>query len=122
MIRGGLFRDLRLNFIWSNIWFFFQRLTGLALVAYLFMHLWTLGAVLKGEQGFNASVGAYDTPIGHFIEWSLLICVAFHMFNGLRLIVVDWFSLTRRQLALIGWTTAIVIVVAVVSIPTFFMQ
>lgn len=122
MIKGGFIRDLKLNLLFGNIAFILQRITGLALVAYLFMHIWTLSAVRSSPRAFSESMSAFDSTFGHFIEWMLLLCVAVHMFNGIRVCAVDFCGATRRQRFLLFLAAFALVVTAVVAVPVFFPE
>ena len=113
-------KEFGLNFNLGMLSFLFQRLTGVLLTVYLFAHLYTVGAAVKGEEAFNHSVGKYDNLFGHIIEYLLLLAVIAHMMNGLRLMTADFFSLTRQHGKLLWYVTVIGILMAVVSIVYFF--
>jgi len=63
----------------------------------------------------------YNSPLFHVLEWALLAAVVFHMFNGLRIVAVDWFGVTRYQRMLFWVAIAASAVVVLGSIPFFFM-
>jgi succinate dehydrogenase / fumarate reductase, cytochrome b subunit len=98
-----------------------QRITGLALVFYLIMHVISLSSILAGADQFKGMMESYNTPLFHVAEWLLLACVLFHMFNGLRVMFADWFGITRLQRGMF-WVVAIATAaVCLASIPFFFM-
>jgi succinate dehydrogenase / fumarate reductase cytochrome b subunit len=80
--------------------FFLRRLTGIALVLYLFAHLWVIGSALEGPQVFDARLASVQTPFFKVAEVALLAAVFYHAFDGLRLLLVNWFKVTdyRRSL------------------------
>lgn len=98
-----------------------QRVTGIALVLYLVLHLFSLHKVLVSGQEFRNMMAAYDTPLFHVAEWLLLVAVLFHMFNGLRIIVADWFGLTKLQRSMFWVAAAFTAAVSLGSIPYFFL-
>jgi len=102
--------------------FLIQRLTGVALVFYLFMHIWSIGHIRSGEKSFNDLMKAYNSPSGHVIEYLLLLCVLFHMVNGIRIVAVDFLSMTRSQKPIFWGSIAVMIVIAVFSIFFFFPE
>jgi succinate dehydrogenase / fumarate reductase cytochrome b subunit len=119
-------KDLALSFNPSMISFVAMRITGLALVAYLVLHIWSLSTVLGGRSSFDSMMSVYSKPVFALLEYLLLLCVCVHMFNGIRIIVVDWCNMTRRQERMIWYVLAAVILVAVLSvwffIPSEWMQ
>lgn len=123
---SGVWRDLALNFRPSMISFLLMRITGVALVVYLFLHIWTVGAVRRvaaGEtaaEAFDRSIAAWNTRFGHFIEFLLLACVLAHAANGLRLVLADWFHLTAAQRKMLWGAVVGVIVILAIAAPVFF--
>lgn len=67
-----------------------HRITGIALIGYLFMHVYSLSPLSKGEAAFNSAVEVYTTPFFMVLEWFLFAFVLFHALNGIRIVIVDW--------------------------------
>ena len=120
--RFATIKDLFLNFNPSMISFVLMRITGLALVFYLVLHIWSLSSVLQGRSSFDETMGMYNSPIFHLMEFLLLLCVCVHMFNGIRIIIVDWCNMTRRQERMIWYAMAAVIVVGLLGIWFFLPE
>lgn len=113
-------KDLFLNFNTGMISFMIQRITGIALAVFLVLHILTISAYRHGEKAFNESVGKFDNTFGHFIEYLLLLAVLSHLLNGIRITLVDFFSLSKFQEELFVWCTIIFAVIALFSIGVFF--
>jgi len=94
-------RDFWLNLNPGMVCFVAQRVTGLALLLYLFLHILTLSPARAGADAFNQSVAKFDNLKGHVLEYLLLLAVAAHLLNGLRVILVDLcgLSLAHKRLA-----------------------
>ena len=114
--------ELKLNFNWGMIAFVLHRITGIALTVYLFLHIYTLSAVQEGATAFNHSLDKWDNFVGHIFEYLLLLAVAFHLFNGLRVTFVDFLRFTRQQKRLLAWAIALTVVVAVISLTIFIPE
>ncbi|HMS66170.1 MAG TPA: succinate dehydrogenase, cytochrome b556 subunit [Ignavibacteria bacterium] len=67
-----------------------HRITGIALIAYLFLHVYSLSPLTQGEAAFNAKMQTYSSPFFMVIEWFLFAFVLFHALNGIRIVIVDW--------------------------------
>jgi succinate dehydrogenase / fumarate reductase, cytochrome b subunit len=80
--------------------FFLRRLTGVALVIYLFMHMWVIGSAISGPEVFNARLNVVQAPIFKLAEILLLAAVVYHAFDGLRLIIVHYFKVTEYRKSL----------------------
>jgi succinate dehydrogenase / fumarate reductase cytochrome b subunit len=80
--------------------FFLRRLTGLALVFYLFLHMWVIGSVNSGPEVFDARLAAVQTPFFKLLEIALLAAVVYHAFDGIRLLIVHYFDVTEYRKSL----------------------
>ena len=128
---GGLLGDFRLNFFPGHLSYYLMRVTGVALVVYVFLHIWSLHPIVKtartgnaqdGIEAWNLSVAAYDTTFGHVIEYLLLLAVAFHMFNGVRLVLIDWFELSKKANRMLYVTVLCMVAVCAIAAPVFFPE
>lgn len=96
-----------------------HRITGILLVVYLFAHILTLSAALRGAEAFNQTLRAFDNPVVRAFELGLVAIVVFHTLNGLRLIALDLFpSWSHEYLAFA--VLLISLGVIVISVPFFF--
>ncbi len=93
----GILEDVRHNVNVGTLAWIFHRLTGLALVLFLFVHLWALGAAIEGGVLFEAQMSVFESTFFLFLESLIVIFVAFHMFNGLRIIATEFLGLNRSQ-------------------------
>jgi len=112
--------EIKFNRSVNLISFLFMRLTGISLSIFLFLHIWTIGQVQKGNDSFNEAMNAYNNLAGWILEYLLLLAVLYHMFNGLRLIIADFCNLTERQKGLLWIVVVIVAIVASASLFVFF--
>jgi succinate dehydrogenase / fumarate reductase cytochrome b subunit len=94
--------------------FFLRRLTGVALVLYLFTHMWVIGSALGGPSTFDARLAMVQTPLFKVAEVALLAAVVYHAFDGLRLLLVNWFNITdyRKSLFYAAFGIAAILTVA----------
>jgi len=70
----------------SGLWAFMaHRLSGIALVAYLFLHLAVLSQLWGGPARWDAFVALARSPLLLALDVLLLATVLFHGLNGLRL-------------------------------------
>jgi len=80
--------------------FFLRRLTGVALVVYLFTHMWVIGSVNAGPGVFDTRLALVQSPFYKFAEIALLAAVVYHAFDGIRLLIVNWFDVTEYRKSL----------------------
>ena len=74
-----------------------HRITGVALAGYLLPHIVSINSSRAGREAFDETLGWYAGPLIAASELVLVLAVAFHMFNGIRIIVVDFFDLSHAQ-------------------------
>jgi succinate dehydrogenase / fumarate reductase, cytochrome b subunit len=102
---------------WHDIgtWaFILNRLSGIGLTVYLFLHLIVLGTLARGPQAYDSFVALAKSPV--FVLGELLVVVGglYHGLNGLR-VVLNSFGIGVAQqkwlfyavLALVGVAGAI---------------
>lgn len=87
--------------------FILNRITGLGLVAYLYLHLAVLSLLLRGPSAWDGFVRLAITPAFLGLDVLLLAGVLYHGLNGLRVALVGTGILTDRERAL-WWAGAIV--------------
>src|SRR5687768_14213623 len=68
--------------------FVIQRVTGLALLAYLFLHVLTINK-LRNSAEFDAAIAQFRSPLFKLAEVGLLGMVILHALNGVRLTLID---------------------------------
>ncbi|MFZ4590515.1 MAG: succinate dehydrogenase, cytochrome b556 subunit [Ignavibacteria bacterium] len=75
----------------SGSWaWIFHRVTGIALIGYLFLHIYSLSTLTSGRTAFETKMQAFLSPPLLALEWFLFIIVLFHSLNGVRIVLVDW--------------------------------
>jgi succinate dehydrogenase / fumarate reductase cytochrome b subunit len=83
----------------GNVAFWIQRLTGIALVGYLILHVHTIHE-LQNPETFGDALKTFSTPLFKLGEIALLATVILHALNGIRLTMVDLgVGLTRQRQA-----------------------
>lgn len=90
-----------------------HRLSGVALVAYLVVHVWGLRA-LTDRASFNELIAGYHAPVFKVGEFLLLAAVVYHALNGFRIVLIDflgWSPNQKRLFWALGGVAAALIVV-----------
>jgi len=101
--------------MWSWV---LHRITGVAIYFFLLVHILDTALVRVSPEAYNAVIGAYKTPLMGVAELGLVAAVVFHAFNGLRIILVDFWGVgTRYQKALFYVVIALSVIVMVAFTP-----
>ena len=104
----------------GNISWLLHRLTGVALALYLLPHFVSIHSSQQGAQLFDQELDIYTAPIFKFSEYLLVLTVAYHLFNGLRIIAIDCFNVTGHQ-KLLFWLAMSGCAVVLVSASILFI-
>ncbi|MDX1438603.1 MAG: succinate dehydrogenase, cytochrome b556 subunit [Rubricoccaceae bacterium] len=91
-----------------------HRLTGLALVAYLILHVWGLKS-MTDPAAYNYLITKYHGPLFKFGEFLLLGAVIYHALNGLRIVLIDFVGWSPNQKRLFWTLGAVALVLFVVG-------
>jgi succinate dehydrogenase / fumarate reductase cytochrome b subunit len=91
------YQDATLNKNVGNFSFWFHRLSGIGLVVYLLLHTYVLSSANSGKEAFSARMGTVQNPLFAFFEVILIAGVFFHLLNGARITVCDFFGVTKSH-------------------------
>lgn len=81
--------------MWSWV---LHRITGIAIYFFLLVHILDTSLVRIDPELYNTVMGAYATPIMAIGELGLVAAILFHAFNGVRIMLVDfWRKGTKYQ-------------------------
>ena len=94
--------------------FILRRVSGVALVLYLFMHIWVIGSATQGPEAFNARLASVQGPVFAFFEVLVLAGVVYHAFDGIRLLMVHYFNVTeyRKSLFYAAFVVSVILTIA----------
>ncbi len=90
---------------WPFILCWAHRVTGIILVIYLIVHVYTLSSLVEPKV-FAAKMSFYKSAFFSFLEWTIAIPLVFHAFNGARVIFYEIFHV-RDDSAMIRWVAAL---------------
>ena len=93
-----------------------HRITGVAVILFLFMHVVDTALIGWGPEAYNRVVSAYANPVIHLLELGLVISVLYHSLNGLKITLIDFFPRLVSHIKGISLATATVFLLT--AIPT----
>ena len=94
---------------WSWI---FHRITGVALILYLFAHIVDTALVGWGPEAYNRVTDAYKNPAVHVLELGLVLAVLFHSINGIKITLIDFFPSLAGHIKAVGRSSALVFAIS----------
>lgn len=112
--RAGRWFDVRHRK--TGMWAYaLNRITGIGLVVYLYLHLVVLSMLLRGPGAWDAFVSLARTPYFLTLDVVLLAGILIHGLNGLRLTVTGLGVGMKAHKALFGALMLVAIVVLAVA-------
>lgn len=85
--RGTLYRGREGMWSWVA-----HRITGVLIFFFLFAHVLDTALVRVSPASYNAVIETYKNPVVNLMEVGLVGAVLFHAFNGVRVLLVDFWS------------------------------
>src|SRR5437762_5696537 len=67
-----------------------HRVTGVAIILFLFAHVVDTALVGWGPNAYNRVVSVYHNPLIRLLELGLVAAVIYHALNGLRIMIIDF--------------------------------
>jgi succinate dehydrogenase / fumarate reductase cytochrome b subunit len=102
--------------------FWLHRLSGLALVFYLYLHLAVLALLRGGPERWDAFLALVRSPVFLLLDGLLLGGLALHGLNGLRLTWLGYGRGLRQQGALAWIVLGAAVALAVAGTVALFGQ
>lgn len=116
MSTGTLYRGR--EGMWSWV---LHRITGVAVFLFLFVHVLDTALVRVDPALYDAVIATYKTPIVNVMEVGLVGAVLFHALNGVRIVLIDFWSKGPRYQRVMLWS--IVALWVIIMIPgTYYMM
>ena len=91
-----------------NYWaFIMHRLSGLALAAFLPVHLYVLGLALADSSAFDDFISWSNTPLLKFLETGLVVFLSVHLTGGVRLLALEFLEWRDWQNSMVALSCGI---------------
>jgi succinate dehydrogenase / fumarate reductase, cytochrome b subunit len=82
---GTLYRGKEGQWSWMA-----HRVTGVAIILFLFAHVVDTALVGWGPDAYNRVVEVYHNPLIRLLELGLVAAVIYHALNGVRIMIIDF--------------------------------
>ena len=96
--RGTLYRGN--EGMWSWV---LHRITGVAIFFFLLVHILDTALIRVSPEAYDAVIGTYKNPVMGIGEVFLVAAIAYHAFNGLRIILVDFWAKGAKYQRQLWW-------------------
>lgn len=117
MANGTLYRGREGMWSWVA-----HRITGVAVYLFLLVHVLDTALVRVDANIYDAVIASYKTPIINLLEVGLVAAVLFHALNGIRVILVDFWSKGPRYQRTMLWVVMAVWFVLMVPGAYFMLR
>ena len=97
-----------------------HRITGVSVFFFLLVHVLDTALVRVSPEAYDLVIASYKTPIVNLLEVGLVGAVLYHALNGLRVVLIDFWSKGPRYQRQMTWVIAAVWIALMVP-GTFFM-
>jgi succinate dehydrogenase / fumarate reductase cytochrome b subunit len=68
------------------------------------------GPLYKGHEAYNRVASVYHNPFIRVLELGLVAAVLYHSFNGVKIMLIDFFPGLTRHIRVLGITTMVLFV------------
>jgi succinate dehydrogenase / fumarate reductase, cytochrome b subunit len=93
-----------------------HRITGVAIILFLFAHVIDTAVVGWGPEAYNRVVSVYENPLVRVLELGLVAAVLYHSFNGIKIMLLDFFPRLVPHIRAMGITTVVAFFAAMIPI------
>ncbi|MEX3611348.1 succinate dehydrogenase, cytochrome b556 subunit [Rothia sp. LK2588] len=108
--RGTLYRGREGMWSWVA-----HRITGISIFFFLLVHVLDTAMVRVSPEAYNAIMEVYKNPIMGLGEAVLVAAIVYHAFNGIRIILVDFWKDGARHHKTMLW--GVLVLWVLVMIP-----
>ena len=106
--RGTLYRGN--EGMWSWV---IHRVTGVVIFFFLLVHVLDTSLVRVSPEAYDAVLGTYKNPLMAVGEVGLVGAIVFHAFNGVRIILVDFWKGGTKHHKTMLWSVVVLWVLTV---------
>jgi succinate dehydrogenase / fumarate reductase cytochrome b subunit len=99
-----------------------HRITGVLTFFFLFAHVLDTALVRVSPNAYDKVISLYKNPLVNLMELGLVGAVLYHALNGLRVMLVDFWSQGPRFQRLMLWVIIVVWVAVMIPGAYFMLQ
>ena len=107
----------------SGMWsWLLHRITGLGILLFLLVHIVDISLLGFGPAVYNEGILLFDSVIVRLLSLALIGAVFLHGFNGLRIMVIDFWRKGVRYQLLMFVIVMVITVVGFIPIAYFILE
>jgi succinate dehydrogenase / fumarate reductase, cytochrome b subunit len=104
----------------SGMWsWLLHRITGLGVLLFLLVHIVDISLLGFGPTIYNESLRLFTLGIVRFISLALIAAVLYHAFNGVRIIIIDFWPKGARYQGIMFASVMILTIVCFLPMAYF---
>jgi succinate dehydrogenase / fumarate reductase, cytochrome b subunit len=93
-----------------------HRITGVAIILFLFAHVVDTAVVGWGPDAYNRVVEVYHNWVVRLLELGLVAAVLYHAINGVKIMVFDFWPSSARKMKPISLVSTLLFVGSMIPI------
>jgi succinate dehydrogenase / fumarate reductase cytochrome b subunit len=99
-----------------------HRITGVLTFFFLFAHVLDTALVRVSPNAYDKVISLYKNPLVNLMELGLVGAVLYHALNGLRVMLVDFWSKGPKVQRVMLWVIIVIWVVVMIPSAYFMLQ
>ena len=99
-----------------------HRITGVLTFFFLFAHVLDTALVRVSPESYDKVIETYKNPLVNLLEVGLVGAVLFHSLNGIRIMLVDFWSKGPRHQRVMLWIVVATWIVVMVPAVYFMLE
>jgi succinate dehydrogenase / fumarate reductase cytochrome b subunit len=99
-----------------------HRVSGLAVLLFLLIHIVDISLLGFGPAVYDDGIALFDQVIVRLLSLALVAAVLFHAFNGIRIMVIDFWSKGVKYQVLMFVAALVIAVVGFLPFAYFILE
>ncbi len=106
----------------SGMWsWLLHRVTGLGVLLFLLVHIVDISLLNFGPKVYNEGIALFGTTIVRILSLALIGALLYHAFNGVRIILIDFWPKGARYQRIMFATVMVLTIVCFLPMAYFVM-
>jgi len=93
-----------------------HRITGVAVILFLFAHVVDTAVVGWGPEAYNRVVSVYHNWVVKLLELGLVAAVLYHAINGVKIMVFDFWPASAKRMKPIALASSAIFVLSMIPV------